>query len=68
MVRQLEPDLHIDGHPQTVSDLQRFVNQLLLVQDPDAAQNLAGNSAAAATAANVQHAASLAAAMGVPGA
>lgn len=31
LVRQLEPDLHIDGHSKTVDDLKRFLSQLLLV-------------------------------------
>lgn len=32
IVRQLEPELHIDGHAVTVEDLKRFMPQLLLVQ------------------------------------
>lgn len=34
IVRQLEPDLHIDGHALTVKDLQRFMPQLLHVVNP----------------------------------
>ncbi|KAL4424243.1 hypothetical protein ABPG75_001544 [Micractinium tetrahymenae] len=59
LVRQLEPDLHIDGHEKTVSDLQRFVKQLVLVQQPGAA----GSSLAAAG--NIQLAPSLGAALGL---
>ncbi|KAL4442723.1 hypothetical protein ABPG77_006717 [Micractinium sp. CCAP 211/92] len=59
LVRQLEPDLHFDGHEKTVSDLQRFVKQLVLVQPPGAA----GSSAAAAG--NVQLSPSLGAALGL---
>ncbi|KAL6765753.1 hypothetical protein V8C86DRAFT_2449017 [Haematococcus lacustris] len=35
IVRQLEPDLHIEGHIETVDNLHRFVPQLLLQQRPD---------------------------------
>ncbi|PSC74149.1 Peroxisome biogenesis 22 [Micractinium conductrix] len=69
LVRQLEPELHIDGSEKTVLDLQRFVQQLVLVQHPPAAAAAAaaGSSAAAAAAPpNVQHAPSLAAALGLP--
>lgn len=31
IVRQIEPDLHIDGHVSTVEELRRFMPQLLLV-------------------------------------
>ena len=31
-MRQLAPDLHVDGTPQTVVDLQRFVKRLVHVQ------------------------------------
>ncbi|BDA49538.1 Peroxisome biogenesis protein 22 [Coccomyxa sp. Obi] len=37
IVRQLEPDLHIDGHPQTIEALKRFMPQLLHVRHPNAA-------------------------------
>lgn len=29
IVRQLEPDLHVDGHSSTIEDLKRFIPQLL---------------------------------------
>ena len=34
IVRQLEPELHIDGHPSTVSSLQFLTASLCLVMDP----------------------------------
>eukprot|EP00798_Chlamydomonas_sp_ICE-L_P006248 gene6248-2872_t len=34
VVRQLEPDLHIDGHYATMDDLKRFISQLWLVHHP----------------------------------
>lgn len=34
IVRQLTPDLHIDGTPQTLLDLQRFVKRLVHVRGP----------------------------------
>jgi hypothetical protein len=34
MVRQLDPELHIDGSRATVDSLQRFIPQLLLVAKP----------------------------------
>lgn len=66
-VRQLEPELHVDAHPRTVSDLQRFVKQLVLVAPPgqQAALPAGGSGGGGAAAANVQHAPSLAAALGV---
>ncbi|KAK9904670.1 hypothetical protein WJX75_000179 [Coccomyxa subellipsoidea] len=36
IVRQLEPELHIDGHPQTIEALKRFMPQLLHVRHPKA--------------------------------
>ncbi|KAK9838189.1 hypothetical protein WJX81_007822 [Elliptochloris bilobata] len=57
MVRQLEPELHIDGDPQTVEDLKRFMPQLLHIVRP-------GVRAAASRFPNVGSAASLAAAFG----
>lgn len=32
MVRQIEPELHIDADPTTLEDLRRFVPQLLWVE------------------------------------
>eukprot|EP00884_Botryococcus_braunii_P016383 jgi/Botrbrau1/3428/Bobra.139_1s0008.1 len=32
IVRQLEPELHIDGHHQTIEDLKRFMPQLLHIR------------------------------------
>ncbi|KAI7838841.1 hypothetical protein COHA_007455 [Chlorella ohadii] len=68
IVRQLEPELHIDGHQQTVSDLQRFVKQLVLVGPPYLAQQAAAvpSGGPGLAGPNVQHAPSLAAAMGLP--
>ncbi|KAL0043384.1 hypothetical protein WJX79_003269 [Trebouxia sp. C0005] len=34
IVRQLEPELHIDGHPTTVEDLKRFMPQILHITQP----------------------------------
>jgi hypothetical protein len=65
-VRQLEAQLHIDGTPQTVSDLQRFVKQLVLVAPSNAAAALPEAAAAPLAAGNVQHAPTLAAVMGLP--
>lgn len=31
IVRQIEPELHVDSHPSTVDDLKRFIPQLVLV-------------------------------------
>jgi hypothetical protein len=33
LVRQLEPGLHVDGHPATIHALQRFVGRLALIHD-----------------------------------
>lgn len=49
IVRQLEPDLHVDGHPMTVHDLQRFVPQLLHVRPPAGAAPAPTSSAVAAS-------------------
>lgn len=65
MVRQLEADIHIDGRPSTVSDLQRFVQQLVLVEAPGQ-EKPAGSSSGPLAANNIQHAPSLAAALGLP--
>lgn len=43
IVRQLEPDLHIDGHPSTVEDLKRFVPQILHIVQPGSQPAAAGN-------------------------
>jgi hypothetical protein len=43
MVRQLEPELHIDGHAATVEALKRFVPQLWHVQAPGVAPAAAGS-------------------------
>lgn len=56
IVRQLEPDLHIDAHPQTVHDLQRFVRQLVFV---------GGTAGGPKPAPNIQQAPTLASALGV---
>jgi len=34
IVRQLEPDLHVDGHPGTIESLRRFMPKLLHVVGP----------------------------------
>lgn len=34
IVRQIEPDLHIDGSAKTIDDLKRFMPQLLHIQQP----------------------------------
>ncbi|KIZ05701.1 hypothetical protein MNEG_2263 [Monoraphidium neglectum] len=54
VVRQLEPELHIDASARTVGDLSRFVPQLLLIARPGE------GVPAVAAAANVEAAASLA--------
>jgi hypothetical protein len=57
MVRQLEPDLHVDAAAATVQELRRFMPQLL---------HVAGGAAApAAGAANVRHTPSLSAFFGL---
>eukprot|EP00798_Chlamydomonas_sp_ICE-L_P031120 gene31120-6253_t len=40
IVRQIEPDLHIDGHSATVEDLQRFIPQLWLVGQAGAGSSM----------------------------
>lgn len=57
IVRQLEPDLHVDASARTVGDLSRFVPQLLLISEPG---RPGGGPPAVAAAANVEAAASLA--------
>lgn len=52
VVRQLEPDIHVDAHPSTVESLQRFVPQLAHIHG-------SGGAKAAAGASNVKHAESL---------
>jgi hypothetical protein len=42
IVRQLEPELHIDALPSTVEELRRFLPRLLLTREPGAAQGSAG--------------------------
>jgi len=54
IVRQVEPELHIDGQASTIEDLKRFIPQLLHVHAP-------GTQPAAMEAQNVGHAPSLAA-------
>eukprot|EP00877_Chromochloris_zofingiensis_P010014 jgi/Chrzof1/5266/Cz15g20020.t1 len=44
LVRQLEPDLHIDGHARTIEDLQRFMPQLLHITPPGSAASAAQGS------------------------
>ena len=61
IVRQLEPDLHVDASVRTVSDLQRFVPRLLLV--PRGGARAAPEALAAA--ANVEAADGLAEYFGV---
>ncbi|CAK0787573.1 hypothetical protein CVIRNUC_010795 [Coccomyxa viridis] len=34
IARQLEPGLHIDGHPHTIESLRRFMPQLLYIRQP----------------------------------
>lgn len=43
IVRQLEPELHIDGHPSTVEDLKRFMPQILHIMQPGAQPAAAAN-------------------------
>jgi hypothetical protein len=61
LVRQLEPDLHIDNSAKTIADLQRFMPRLLHI----ASRSGSGSSGAAAAgqsrASNVFSSASLAA-------
>lgn len=54
VVRQIEPDLHIDGSGKTVEDLKRFMPQLLHITQPGTAPAGAGSS-------NVRSSSSLAA-------
>jgi hypothetical protein len=54
VVRQIEPDLHIDGAAKTIEDLKRFMPQLLHITQP-------GVSAAAAGSSNARSSSSLAA-------
>jgi hypothetical protein len=56
IVRQLEPDLHIDASARTIGDLSRFVPQLLLIAEPGP-----DGPPGIAAAANVEAAPSLAA-------
>lgn len=43
-MRQLSPDLHVDGTAQTIVDLQRFVKRLVHVQQqPFGAQSCLPN-------------------------
>ncbi|KXZ43707.1 hypothetical protein GPECTOR_82g241 [Gonium pectorale] len=44
IVRQLEPDLHIDGHAASVDELKRFLPRLLLVRPGGGAGGGAGGS------------------------
>lgn len=53
VVRQIEPELHIDGSGKTIDDLKRFMPQLLHIMQP-------GSGAAGAGATNVRSSASLA--------
>ncbi len=57
IVRQLEPDLHMDAHTASVEELKRFLPQLLLVRE--------GSGSQPAGAANVAIAASLGAFFGL---
>jgi hypothetical protein len=61
VVRQLEPELHIDASPRTVGDLSRFVPQLLLITGGpgEGGSGSGGGAPAVAAAANVECAASL---------
>jgi hypothetical protein len=54
VVRQIEPDLHIDGAGKTIEDLKRFMPQLLHITQP-------GTAAAGAGSSNVRSSTSLAA-------
>lgn len=42
IVRQLEPELHIDGHEHTIQGLHRFMPQLLLIQPPGQSSSVSG--------------------------
>lgn len=44
IVRQLEPDLHIDGSAKTIDDLKRFMPQLLHIPQPGTAAAGQGSS------------------------
>jgi len=44
VVRQIEPDLHIDGSGKTIEDLKRFMPQLLHIAQPGAAAAGAGSN------------------------
>ncbi|KAK9817998.1 hypothetical protein WJX72_005563 [[Myrmecia] bisecta] len=57
IVRQLEPELHIDGHAATIEGLKRFMPQLVHVTQP-------GTAAAGAGSPNVGSAATLASLFG----
>jgi hypothetical protein len=57
LVRQLEPDLHIDNAAKTVEDLKRFMPRLLHIPPP-------GHDAAGQGASNVASSPSLAAHFG----
>lgn len=54
VVRQIEPELHIDGSGKTIDDLKRFMPQLLHITQP-------GSGTAGAGATNVRSSPSLAA-------
>lgn len=45
IIRQIEPELHIDGDERTVRDLQRFVSQLVCI----GSEGASGNGACAAS-------------------
>ena len=57
LVRQLEPDLHIDGHAATIEELRRFMPQLLHIVAP-------GDKPAGGGAVNIVSAGSLSAFFG----
>lgn len=44
VVRQIEPDLHVDGSGKTIEDLKRFMPQLLHITQPGAAAAGAGST------------------------
>ncbi|GIL88166.1 hypothetical protein Vretimale_14083 [Volvox reticuliferus] len=57
IVRQLEPELHVDGHSGSIDELKRFLPHLLLVRE--------GHTSAASGQTNVGIAASLASYFGL---
>ncbi|KAG2447794.1 hypothetical protein HYH02_007251 [Chlamydomonas schloesseri] len=44
IVRQLDPDLHVDGHVVSVDELKRFLPRLLLVREEGSGSSASGGS------------------------